>query len=91
VTLSGANTYSGNTLVSAGTLTVNNNLALQNSAFDTSGAGTLSLSAGVTTPTFGGLIGSANLTMPSTVTAFTLNPLSGVTNTYSALSAAARS
>jgi len=82
LTLYGANTFSGNTLISGGTLTVSNNLALQNSAFDTTGAGTLAFGTGVTTPTFGGLVGASNLTVAAGVTALTINPGSGVTNTY---------
>ena len=38
-TLSNANTYTGDTKVTAGTLAFSNNLAIQNSAFDTSGGG----------------------------------------------------
>ncbi len=60
-----------------------NLLALQNSALDTSGAGILAFSSGVNTPTFGGLTGANNLTLPSNVTALTLNLGSGVTQTYS--------
>jgi fibronectin-binding autotransporter adhesin len=87
LTLSGANTYTGDTLVSAGTLTLSNALALQNSTIDTSGAGVITLSS-VTTPTFGGLKGSGNLssvitTGYSSVTGITLNPDSSVSNTYS--------
>jgi autotransporter-associated beta strand protein len=77
LTLTGTNLHTGDTLVSAGTLVVSNNFALTNSAFDTSGAGTLSLPAAVTTPTFGGLKGAVALTLPATVTALTLNPASG--------------
>ena len=85
-TLTAANTFSGNTLVSGGTLALGNNLALQNSAIDTSGAGNFTLS--VTTPTFGGLVGSTALatvltTGYSSVTALTLNPGAGLTDTYS--------
>jgi autotransporter-associated beta strand protein len=85
LTLSGANTYKGDTKVDAGTLQVGNNLALQNSALDTSGAGSLAFSAGINTPTFGGLTGSTNLTLPSNVTALTLNPGKDVTKTYSGI------
>ena len=84
LTLSAANTYSGNTLVSAGVLALGNNLALQNSAIDTSGAGTITLSA--TTPTIGGLVGSTALatvftTGYSAVTNLTLN--NSGSNSYS--------
>jgi autotransporter-associated beta strand protein len=85
--LSGTNTFNGNTLVSAGTLALTNALALQNSAIDTSGTGVINVT-GVTTPTFGGLIGSKALasvitTGYTSVTALTLNPGTGVTDTYS--------
>ena len=87
-TLNGANTYSGSTTITAGTLALGNNLALQNSAIDTSGAGTVSLASGITTPTLGGLSGSKNLSSVITgnyslVTALTLNPGTGQSNTYS--------
>ena len=86
-TLSLANTFTGTTTVSAGTLALTNGLALQNSALVTTGAGTVTLGTGVTTPTFGGLSGaSGNLaTIISSgygsVTNLTLNPNSG-TVTY---------
>ena len=83
VTLSGSNTFTGSTVISAGTLKVGNNLALQNSALDTSGAGTLAFSSGINTPTFGGLTGSGNLTLPANVTALTLNPGTSVSKNYS--------
>ena len=84
--LTNANTFSGDTLVSAGVLTLSHNQALQNSVLDTSGAGTLT--ATTSTPTFGGLKGSANLASVITsgygsVTALTLQPAGGVTLTYS--------
>jgi autotransporter-associated beta strand protein len=86
LTLSGANRYSGDTKSSAGTLILSNNLALQNSALDTSGAGVVTLS-GAATPTFGGLKGNNNLASVITtgygsMSALTLNPGSGVSNTY---------
>jgi autotransporter-associated beta strand protein len=82
------NTYAGNTKVSAGTLEVNNALALQNSALDTSGTGNLTLNASITNLTLGGLTGSAPLASAitsgySTITNLTLNPPSGFTNAYS--------
>ena len=70
----GANTYSGNTInnVSLRAVSINHPLAMQNSAIDTSGAGTYVLGTGssgtngsgatvVTTPTLGGLTGSKSL------------------------------
>lgn len=85
-TLNGNNTFSGTTTVTAGTLALGTNLALQNSALDTTGAGTVTFSG--TTPTIGGLSGSVNLatkftTGYSSVTALTLNPQTGVTANYS--------
>ena len=44
-TLSNANTYTGDTKVTAGTLALSNNLAIQNSEFDTSGGGIYSAPA----------------------------------------------
>ena len=82
-TLTGTNTYSGNTLVSQGTLQVGANLALQNSTFDTTGSGTLAFSPGVTAASLGGLTGAGNLTLPSSVTSLTLDLGSGVTQSYS--------
>ena len=90
LTLNAANTYSGSTTVSTGTLTLSNPLALQNSALNTTGAGTITLS-GVTIPTFGGLSNSGTTRDLSTVissgysgiTNLTLNTLSGATPNYS--------
>ena len=76
LTLSATNTFSGVTTVSSGTLKLNNNVAIQNSAFNPSGAGVLDLSS-ANTPTFGGLSGSGNYTAPANVTGITLNPVSG--------------
>ena len=90
LTLGGANTFTGNTIVNAGVVTLTNNAALQNSAVDTAGVGTITLS-GTNTPTLGGLIGSKNLASVITsgagsVTSLTLNPTNGaVTNTYSGI------
>lgn len=90
VVLSGANTFSGSTTVGTGaTLQLNNNLALQNSALNTSGAGVVTLSS-VTTPTIGGLTGGTNLasvitTGYSNVTALTLNVGTGASLAYSGI------
>ncbi|MEP2777514.1 MAG: autotransporter-associated beta strand repeat-containing protein [Luteolibacter sp.] len=95
--LSGANTYTGNTTVSAGVLSVTNALALQNSALHTTnsiaGTATAGLKTNQTTLQLGGLIGDKNLASVFTtasggysgVTALTLNPGSGVTNSYSGI------
>jgi autotransporter-associated beta strand protein len=90
LTLANTNTFTGTTTVNAGTLALPNNLALQNSALVTTGAGRLTLGAGVTTPTLGGLSGSGNLSAIITngydsVTALTLNPASGISVTYSGI------
>jgi autotransporter-associated beta strand protein len=87
--LNAVNDFSGDTLIKAGTLYVANNLGAQNSTIDTSGAGVMNVT-GATTPTFGGLKGSKNIgalitTGYGSVTALTLNPGAGVTNTYSGI------
>ena len=86
LTLGAANTYSGTTTVSSGTLALTNSLALQDSTLAT-GGGHVTLS-GITTATIGGLTGSTNLgTMInsgySNLTALTLNPQSGISDSYS--------
>ena len=81
--LYGANTYSGDTLISAGTLRLGNNLAIQNSALNVTGTGALTLEAGVTTPILGGLKGSNSLTLTNDVTSLTLNSGAGITNAFS--------
>ncbi len=87
VLLTGVNTFTGSTRVGGGELQINNALALQNSTFDTTGSSLLRLT-GVTTPTFGGLSGSTNLASKIAgytlgVTSLTINPGTGVSNTYS--------
>ena len=84
--LQSANTFSGNTLITAGTLQLGNNLSLQNSVLDTSGSGVANLT-GFTTPTLGGLTGGTNLASVITtgyggITALTLNAGTGVSGTY---------
>ena len=87
--LDGTNTFTGNTLVSSGTLMLGSNLALQRSGLDTSGAGVLATSGtAISSPTLGGLIGSTDLASVITtgydsVSSLTLNPQDGETYTYS--------
>lgn len=74
---SAANTFSGDTRVDGGTLEIANDLALQNSAIDTTGVGVFDFTP-VTTPTIGGLKGGVNLASAITsgysgITALTLN------------------
>jgi autotransporter-associated beta strand protein len=74
---SAANTFSGDTRVDGGTLQIANDLALQNSAIDTTGVGVFDFTT-VTTPTVGGLKGGINLASVITsgytgITALTLN------------------
>jgi fibronectin-binding autotransporter adhesin len=87
LTLSAANTFTGPTVLSAGTLRLTNALAVQVSRLDLAG-GTVELGAGVTAPTFGGLSGATDLATAITdgygsVTGLTLNPAAGVTATFS--------
>ena len=85
--LTAANTFSGDTKVTAGTLTLGNSQALQNSALDTTGAGAVNIT-GLNALTVGGLKGGTNLSSVITtgyyggLYSLTLNPGTGVTNTY---------
>ncbi len=65
LTLAATNLYTGNTLVSAGTLALGNSLAIQDSTFNTSGSGALSF-GGLASVTFGGLAGNGNLLLTNT-------------------------
>ena len=87
--LAGSNTYSGHTVMSQGILQLGSNQAIQNSALDTTGAGSLVFSAGVNSPTFGGIIGPNGITLPSQITALTLNVASGTQSFSGYLSASA--
>ncbi len=85
--LTAASTFSGDTKVTAGTLILGNSQALQNSALDTTGAGAITIT-GLNALTLGGLKGSTNLSSVITTGYFgslyslTLNPGTGVSNTY---------
>ncbi len=89
LTLSAANTFTGDTVISSGKIALGMNTALQNSAYDTTGStGAIGLDVtGQTTPTLGGLKGSVNLATAITgyagVSSLTLNPQTGKANTYS--------
>ena len=85
LTLNAANTYSGATRVEAGKLILANNLAIQNSALDTDGAGVLSLNVGTTSFNVGGLTGSGAVAPENynSVASINLNTVSGVSRTYS--------
>ncbi len=69
VVLGGANTFTGATTMTAGTLDVNNQLALQNSVLNYNG-GAVTLDSAVTANAFtlGGLAGSVNLSLTNTAT-----------------------
>ncbi len=95
-TFNQANTFSGTTTVTGGTLNLTTPLALQNSALDTTssitGTGTSGLKTTQTSLTLGGLIGNKDLSTVFTTTGgggytsvatLTLNPGNGVTNSYS--------
>lgn len=95
VTLSGVNTFSGTTTISAGVLSLTNSLALQNSALDTAASVAGTAASGLRTDqaalTLGGLTGNKDFASVFTtttggysgVTALTLNPGTGESHTYS--------
>jgi fibronectin-binding autotransporter adhesin len=91
---SGTSTYTGATTVSGGILVLSAATSIQNSAFDTAsiaGDATNGLRTTVTTLTLGGLTGGNNFATRFTsttggytgLTSLTLNPGTGVTNSYS--------
>jgi len=97
-TLNAANTFTGVTKVTAGTLSLANSLALQNSLLDTAnsivGTSTAGLKTTVMTLTLGGLTGIKDLSSIFTttaggysgsLTALTINPGTGVSNSYSGI------
>ena len=63
LTLGAANTYSGPTTITGGALNLAHNLAVQNSTVTVSSSGALTFAAGITSPTLGGLAGSASLAL----------------------------
>jgi len=66
LTLANANTFSGTTRAVAGTVNVNDSLALQNSTLDMNAADAGAVSFGTANATLGGLTGTRNLPGPST-------------------------
>ncbi len=96
LTLSGANTYTGETIITAGILNLANTLALQSSAINTTssitGDATNGLKTALTTLTFGGLTGNKNLSSLftttggySSLTNLTLNPSTAENPSYSGI------
>ncbi len=93
--LSGVNTFTGATTISAGKVKMNNSLALQYSAYDTTGSNGSTIGLDVTSGlssgslTLGGLAGGVNLATAFSggftgfVTKLILNPQTGISNTYS--------
>lgn len=81
LTLAAANTFNGRTLVSAGTLALSDVLALQNSALDVSGAGTVTFTAVASDYTLGGLQGVGTLTATGKTIALNANGTSAATIT----------
>ena len=69
VTLSGTNTFTGQTVVSNGTLTTGSNLALQNSTLNYNNQGGLLSFGALTAATLGGLTGSQTLALVNTSSA----------------------
>ncbi len=96
-TLNAANTFAGTTTVSAGKMIMTNPLALQNSAYNTTGSNGTTIGLDVTsglssgTLTLGGLSGGVDLASAFTagytgsVSNLTLNPQTGVSNIYSGI------
>lgn len=88
LTLAGTNTYTGNTVISNGTLAVATDLALQGSTVDYNNqGGTLVFTNGVTNATLGGLSGAQNLALVNdTGTALNLTVgANGQSTTYSGI------
>ncbi len=79
ITLAAANTYTGATLVSNGTLVLGNGLAIQDSTLNTSGSGALSFGS-LASAAFGGLAGSGNLVLANSAGTASVNLSVGANN-----------
>ena len=84
LTINGASNYTGNTLITSGTLALGNASGIQSSTLDTSGGGTFSF-GGLTSATFGGLTNGGSLSLTNTASAGVALSAgnNGVTTTYS--------
>lgn len=80
LSLTGSNTYTGTTSIAAGSLSIGNALALQNSTLDLNGADAGTVSAISQNSTLGGLTGSRNLDMLTRTLSIGNN---GASTTYS--------
>ncbi len=84
LTLSSANTFTGQTIVTGGTLALTNAQALQDSTLNYNNQGGFLNFGTLSTATLGGLAGAQNLpTTDSSLTTLNLNLQPGVTGTYS--------
>ena len=87
VTLSAANTFNGATTISAGTVNIGNNLALQNSALEVVSGNALTFASGITNPTVASLtgIGSFTLTTAASEPAVLKVGSNGASTSYSGI------
>ena len=67
LTLTGSNSYTGGTTVSAGTLNLAQPFAVQNSTVNVSSSGALSFAGGNTNPVLGGLAGEGNIALATVI------------------------
>ncbi len=82
-TLSGTDTFSGPTVINAGTLTLGGPLALQDSALNYNNQGGVLSFGSLTAATLGGLSGAENIPLAgSSLTSLTFNLQAGGSNTY---------
>ncbi len=82
VTLTNSNTYTGYTAVAGGTLTLGNNLAIQDSTLNYNNQGGTFSFGTLTAATFAGLTGSQSLALSNTAAAAVALTIQGGPNTY---------